>query len=99
MSESVNNARLDRLEEHQRMLKNKLDDVANDVRDIKSAIMGGPLNPDDGLATKIKRVERDVNDLENFKTEVNTYIKQFKYVLGVVFVALITLIIKAFTKE
>jgi hypothetical protein len=60
--------------------------------------MGSPLSSDEGLASKIKRVERDVNDLETFKTEVSTYIKQFKYVLGVVFVALITLIIKAFTK-
>lgn len=81
------------------MVKNKLEDLANDVRDIKTAIMGSPLSSDEGLASKIKRVERDVNDLETFKTEVSTYIKQFKYVLGVVFVALITLIIKAFTKE
>lgn len=99
MSENINKERLDRLEDHYKMVKNKLDDLANDVRDIKTAIMGSPLNSDEGLASKIKRVERDVNDLETFKTEVNTYIKQFKYVLGVVFVALITLIIKAFTKE
>jgi hypothetical protein len=99
MSENINKERLDRLEDHYKMVKNKLDDLANDVRDIKTAIMGSPLSSDEGLATKIKRVERDVNDLETFKTEVSTYIKQFKYVLGVVFVALITLIIKAFTKE
>lgn len=99
MSENINKERLDRLEDHYKMVKNKLDDLANDVRDIKTAIMGNPLNSDEGLASKIKRVERDVNDLETFKTEVSTYIKQFKYVLGVVFVALITLIIKAFTKE
>lgn len=99
MSENINKERLDRLEDHYKMVKNKLEDLANDVRDIKTAIMGNPLNSDEGLASKIKRVERDVNDLETFKTEVSTYIKQFKYVLGVVFVALITLIIKAFTKE
>lgn len=99
MSENINKERLDRLEDHYKMVKNKLDDLANDVRDIKTAIMGSPLSSDEGLASKIKRVERDVNDLETFKTEVSTYIKQFKYVLGVVFVALITLIIKAFTKE
>lgn len=99
MSENINKERLDRLEDHYKMVKNKLDDLANDVRDIKTAIMGSPLSSDEGLASKIKRVERDVNDLETFKIEVSTYIKQFKYVLGVVFVALITLIIKAFTKE
>lgn len=99
MAENINKERLDRLEDHYKMVKNKLEDLANDVRDIKTAIMGSPLNSDEGLASKIKRVERDVNDLETFKTEVSTYIKQFKYVLGVVFVALITLIIKAFTKE
>lgn len=99
MSENINKERLDRLEDHYKMVKNKLEDLANDVRDIKTAIMGSPLSSDEGLASKIKRVERDVNDLETFKTEVSTYIKQFKYVLGVVFVALITLIIKAFTKE
>lgn len=98
MSENINKERLDRLEDHYKMVKNKLDDLANDVRDIKAAIMGSPLNSDEGLANKIKRVERDVNDLEMFKTEVSTYVKQFKYVLGVVFAALITLIIKAFTK-
>lgn len=98
MSESINNARLDRLEEHQKMFKNKLDDVADDVRDIKAAIMGSPLTSDEGLASKIKRVERDVKELETFKTEVSTYVKQFKYVLGVIFVALVTLIVKTFSE-
>jgi hypothetical protein len=92
----IEKARLDRLEEHQKLFKNKLDDVADDVRDIKTAIMGSPLTSDEGLSSKMKRVERDVKDLEDFKTEVNTYVKQFKYMLGVIFVALVTMITKIF---
>jgi hypothetical protein len=94
----IEKARLDRLEEHQKLFKNKLDDVADDVRDIKAAIMGSPLTSDDGLASKMKRVERDVKDLEDFKTEVSTYVRQFKYMLGVIFVALITMITKIFNQ-
>jgi hypothetical protein len=94
----IEKARLDRLEEHQKLFKNKLDDVADDVRDIKAAIMGSPLTSDDGLASKMKRVERDVKDLEAFKTEVSTYVRQFKYMLGVIFVALITMITKIFNQ-
>jgi hypothetical protein len=92
----IEKARLDRLEEHQKLFKNKLDDVADNVRDIKTAIMGSPLTSDEGLAGKMKRVERDVKDLEDFKTEVNTYVRQFKYMLGVIFVALVTMITKIF---
>ena len=67
----IEKARLDRLEEHQKLFKNKLDDVLDDVRDIKTAILGSPLTSDAALPSTMKRVERDVKDLEDFRIEID----------------------------
>lgn len=96
--EYVNQERLDRLEHHQRLFKEKLEDVGGDVRDIKNAIMGNPISSEQGIAGKLRSVEQKVDDLEEFKTEVNTYVKQFKWAIGVIvafFTALGVAIIKS----
>jgi hypothetical protein len=82
--EFINQERLDRLEHHQRLFKEKLEDVGGDVRDIKNAIMGNPISSEQGIAGKLRSVEEKVDDLEEFKTEVNTYVRQFKWAIGVV---------------
>jgi hypothetical protein len=80
----LNSERLDRLEQHQRLFKEKLEDVGGDVRDIKNAIMGNPLSSEQGIAGKLRSVESKVDDLEEFKVEVNTYVKQFKWAIAVI---------------
>jgi hypothetical protein len=80
----LNSERLDRLEQHQRLFKEKLEDVGGDVRDIKNAIMGNPLSSEQGIAGKLRSVEAKVDDLEEFKVEVNTYVKQFKWAIAVI---------------
>lgn len=82
--EYVNQERLDRLEHHQRLFKEKLEDVGGDVRDIKNAIMGNPISSEQGIAGKLRSVEEKVDDLEEFKTEVNTYVRQFKWAIGII---------------
>lgn len=82
--EYINQERLDRLEHHQRLFKEKLEDVGGDVRDIKNAIMGNPISSEQGIAGKLRSVEEKVDDLEEFKTEVDTYVRQFKWAIGVI---------------
>jgi hypothetical protein len=90
--------RLDRLEQHQRQLKEKMEDVAGDVRDIKNAIMGNPLSTEKGMSARIKDVEDEIEVINEFKSEVETYMKQAKYVIGIVLAALATLLVKTFSK-
>lgn len=82
--EYINQERLDRLEHHQRLFKETLEHVGGDVRDIKNAIMGNPISSEQGIAGKLRSVEEKVDDLEEFKTEVDTYVRQFKWAIGVI---------------
>jgi len=88
--------KVERLENHKELFKKKLEDIGDDVKDVKKAILGSGLSGEEGLVNKIKRLEVEVEELETFKTELSVYIGQSKFLIGALVVAVIGLIVKSF---
>ena len=60
--------KIDRVEQHQRELKKDMQQISDDVKEIKLAITGNPMTKDDGMVGKLREV---VYDLEAQKKEID----------------------------
>jgi hypothetical protein len=89
--------RLDRIEQHLRLLKESDLDKNSLLSDIKNAISGNTLNGNRGMVKQINDIDERVEDLETFKGEISVYVNQFKAAFIIIFGALITLIFKLFS--
>jgi hypothetical protein len=89
--------KIDRIEQHLRLLKESDMDKTSMISDIKNALTGNPLNGNKGMVKQIDEIDERVEDLEKFKGEISVYVNQFKAAFIVIFGALITLIFKLFT--
>ena len=90
--------RLDRIEQHLRLLKQDGETRAADIREIKQALIGSPLNDHKGLVWKINDIDVRVQNLEDQESEIQVYVKQAKVLILAFTAALATLLVKAFTK-
>ena len=90
--------RLDRIEQHLRLLKQDAESRTSDIKEIKQALIGSPLNDHKGLVWKVNDIDRRVENLEVQESEIQVYIKQAKVLVVAFAAALATLIVKAFTK-
>jgi len=97
--------KIDRVEQHQRELKKDMQQISDDVKEIKLAIMGNPMTKDDGLTGKIREVVFDLNqqkkEIESLKEDriVNTvYMKLILAIVGLVGVAILTYITNKFLR-
>jgi hypothetical protein len=90
--------RLDRIEQHLRLLKQDSETRAADIREIKQALIGSPLNDHKGLVWKINDIDVRVQGLEEQESEIQVYVKQAKVLILAFTAALATLLVKAFTK-
>lgn len=89
--------KIDRIEQHLRLLKESDLDKNQLLSDIKNALTGNPLNGNKGMVKQIDEIDERVEDLEKFKGEISVYVNQFKAAFIVIFGALITLIFKLFS--
>ena len=60
--------KIDRVEQHQRELKKDMQQISDDVKEIKTALVGNPMTKDDGMVGKLREV---VYDLEAQKKEID----------------------------
>lgn len=90
--------RLDRIEQHLKLLKKDGEERSSDIREIKQALIGSPLNDYKGLVWKVSDIDQRVQNLENQESEIQVYIKQAKVLIVAFAAALATLIVKAFAK-
>lgn len=90
--------RLDRIEQHLRLLKQDAESRTSDIKEIKQALIGSPLNDHKGLVWKVNDIDRRVENLEVQESEIQVYIKQAKVLVVAFAAAMVTLIVKAFTK-
>jgi len=74
-----------------------LDQLTRDIKEIKQALLGSEFNNFKGMVHEVKEIDDRVENLENFKNEMNVYLKQFKVAFVITFGALITLLFKIFT--
>lgn len=90
--------RLDRIEQHLKLLKQDAEARSSDIKEIKQALIGSALNDYKGLVWKISDIDQRVQNLEEQESEIQVYIKQAKVLILAFTAALATLIVKAFTK-
>jgi len=89
--------RLDRIEQHLRLLKENDTRNSSLLINIENALTGNALNGNKGMVSQINEIDERVEDLELFKGEISVYVNQFKAAFIIIFAALITLIFKLFT--
>lgn len=89
MVESIDNIRLERIENHLSSLKNQIENNSNDTRMIKTALIGDELSQETGLVHRVKVINEKVHKLEEKDYRNSVYISQLKFVVGII----ITLII------
>lgn len=89
--------RLDRIEQHLRLLKDSDIDKTSLLMNIQNALTGNSLNGNRGIVHQINEIDERVEDLEKFKGEIAVYVNQFKAAFIIIFGALITLIFKLFS--
>lgn len=54
--------KIDRVEQHQRELKKDMQQISDDVKEIKLAITGNPMTKDDGMVGELREVKYDLED-------------------------------------
>lgn len=91
------NERLERIEQHLRLLKESDIDKTTVLLNIQNALTGSALNGNKGIVNQINDIDERVQDLEVFKGEISVYVNQFKVAFVVIFGALVTLILKLFS--
>lgn len=89
--------RLDRIEQHLRLLKDSDIDKTTLLMNIQTALTGSNLNGNKGIVKQINDIDERVEDLETFKGEISVYVNQFKVAFVIIFGALVTLILKLFS--
>jgi hypothetical protein len=95
---NLESERLDRIEQHLRLLKQDGEERASDIKEIKQALIGSALNDYKGLVWKVSDIDDRVQKLEEQESEIQVYIKQAKVLIVAFAAAMVTLIVKAFTK-
>ena len=65
--------------------------------DIKNILVGNDLK-EDGLVSDFKEMKAEVDELREFKGEVSVYLKQAKFAIGGIVIAVIGLFIKLFAR-
>mgnify|MGYP003638910061 CR=1 FL=1 len=93
---TLESERLDRIEQHLKLLKEDSNTRSADIKEIKQALLGNALNDYKGLVWKISDMDSRIIDLEEIDSELKVYIRQAKVIVAAFIVALVTLIFKAF---
>lgn len=93
---NLESERLDRIEQHLKLLKEDSNTRSADIKEIKQALLGNALNDYKGLVWKISDIDNRVESLEENESELKVYIKQAKVIAVAFTAALITLLFKSF---
>lgn len=88
---------VERIRHHMDLQKKATEENTGLLVDIKTVLVGNHLN-EGGMVKEQKEIKREVEDLQDFKKEVNVYIRQAKYIIGILIGAVVTLGIKLFSK-
>ena len=89
-------AEIERIRHHQDLQKIVNEDNSKILNDIKNALVGSDLNGNKGVVKQLTEIDNRVEDLEEFKGEVNIYVRQAKFVIGAMVVILLGIFAKLF---
>lgn len=90
-------AEIERIRHHLDLYKKERSEDREILIDIKNVLVGNDLNKG-GMVQEVKEIKDEVDELRTFKQEVDLYLKQAKFIIGGVVLALIGVIIKLFNK-
>ena len=93
---TIENERLSQIEQHLRLIKEREIDRDKVLKDIQTAIIGNDFNGHKGMVSSLREIDNRVEDLEDFKGEVNVYVRQAKFVVGAVIIILLGIFAKLF---
>jgi chromosome segregation ATPase len=79
---------LDNIKERQQFMQTTLDDI-------KHALIGNGIT-DYGLVKSVQEMKNEIDQLTDFKAEAEVYIKQMKFVVGGLVIAVIGIVINMF---
>jgi len=89
-------AEIERIRHHQDLQKKVNEENSKILNDIKNALVGSDLNGNKGVVRQLNEIDNRVEDLEDFKGEINVYVRQFKFIVGAVVVILLGIFAKLF---
>ena len=89
-------AEIERIRHHQDLQKKVNEENTKTLNDIKNALVGSDLNGNKGVVKQLTEIDNRVEDLEEFKGEVNVYVRQAKFVIGAMVVILLGIFAKLF---
>lgn len=89
-------AEIERIRHHQDLQKKVNEENSKILIEIKTALVGSEMNNNKGVVSQLNEIDNRVEDLEGFKSEVNVYVKQAKFVIGALAIALISIFVKLF---
>ena len=87
---------IERIRHHQDLQKKVNEENTKILNDIKNALVGSDLNGNKGVVKQLTEIDNRVEDLEDFKGEVNVYVKQAKFVIGALVILLLGIFAKLF---
>jgi len=87
---------IERIRHHQDLQKKVNEENTKTLNDIKNALVGSDLNGNKGVIKQLTEIDNRVEDLEEFKGEVNIYVRQAKFVIGAMVVILLGIFAKLF---
>ena len=65
--------------------------------DIKNVLVGNDFNKG-GMVQEVKDIKEELDELRTFKQEVNVYLKQAKFIIGGLILAIISITVKVFAR-
>lgn len=89
-------AEIERIRHHQDLQKKVNEENTKTLNDIKNALVGSDLNGNKGVVKQLTEIDNRVEDLEEFKGEVNVYVRQAKFIIGAMVVILLGIFAKLF---
>jgi hypothetical protein len=93
---TIENERLAQIEQHLRLIKEREIDRDKVLSNIQNALIGSDFNGHKGVVSSLKEIDNRVEDLEDFKGEINVYVRQAKFVIGAMVVILLGIFAKLF---
>lgn len=94
---TVVKAEVERIRHHMDLQKKATEENTKLLVDIKNILVGNDLK-EEGLVSDFKEIKAEVDELREFKGEVSVYLKQAKFVIGGIVIAVIGLFIKLFAR-
>ena len=90
-------AEIERIRHHMDLEKKYRSEDREILIDIKNVLVGNDFNKG-GMVQEVKDIKEELDELRTFKQEVNVYLKQAKFIIGGLILAIISITVKIFTK-